>query len=178
MTLFVRCLLLVSFCSWLVAFSLFLVSFCSFLVTFYLLLDKKFLRICFWVKVKKKCSIIICTQKEKFVNNFKTRIVLAICKSRNGESENGMSGMMGMREIRVGMRGMGMEMLGMRGILGMGCECGESGWKCRGPGWKCGESIYFIYYLLFNYRWLKKTNNNLQNIIYKIQSYMTANNSA
>ena len=48
---------------------------------------------------------------------------LAICKSRNGESGNGMRGMMGTsgirvgtREIRVGARGMGVEMLGMRGI--------------------------------------------------------------
>ena len=37
------------------------------------------------------------------------RLVTAICKSRNGEVGNRMSGMMGMRRIRVGM-------MGMRGI--------------------------------------------------------------
>ena len=36
--------------------------------------------------------------------------------------------------------------------------------------------ILFIY-LLFTYRWLKITNNNLQNIKYEIQSYMTANSA-
>ena len=48
---------------------------------------------------------------------------LAICKSRNGESGNGMGGMMGTRGIRVGtrrimveIRGMGVGMLGMRGM--------------------------------------------------------------
>ena len=45
---------------------------------------------------------------------------MAVCKSRNGESGNGMKGMMGMRVIRVGMRGIGVGMrgigLGMRGI--------------------------------------------------------------
>ena len=47
----------------------------------------------------------------------------AICKSRNGESGNGLRGMMGTqaikvgtRGIRVGIRGMGMGMRGMRGI--------------------------------------------------------------
>ena len=46
-----------------------------------------------------------------------------ICKSRNGESGNGMKGRMGtrgikvgMQGIRVGMRGMGLGMLGMRGM--------------------------------------------------------------
>ena len=41
---------------------------------------------------------------------FKNENNLAICKSRNGESGNGMWGMMGMRGIRVGM----MEMRGIR----------------------------------------------------------------
>ena len=48
---------------------------------------------------------------------------LAICKSRNGESGNGMREMMGTRGIRVGtrrikleIRGMGVGMLGMRGM--------------------------------------------------------------
>ena len=41
------------------------------------------------------------------------RLVLAICKNRNGESGNGMREMMGMRGIRVRMMGMG---VGLRGI--------------------------------------------------------------
>ena len=40
------------------------------------------------------------------------RFFKAICKSRNGESGNGMSGMM---------------------------ELGESGWERGESGWKCGE---------------------------------------
>ena len=46
---------------------------------------------------------------------------LAICKSRNGESGNGMRGMMGMRGTRVGMRGMEVVIrgiwVGMREIM-------------------------------------------------------------
>ena len=55
---------------------------------------------------------------------------------------------MGTREIKVGMRGMKVEMLGIRGvreikvgIRGMGVErrgirvgCGESGWECGESG--------------------------------------------
>ena len=37
----------------------------------------------------------------------------AICKSRNGKSENGMRGIVGIREIRVGTQGI---KEGMRGI--------------------------------------------------------------
>ena len=89
----------------------------------------------------------------------------AICKSWNRESGNGMKGMMGTREIRVGMRGINVRTweirvgtwetkVGMQGIRvgmrGMGWECwecgesgwehGESGWECRESGWECGES--------------------------------------
>ena len=76
---------------------------------------------------------------------------LAICKSRNGESGNGMRGMMGTRGIRVGtrrikveIRGMGVGMLvtrGMRritmGIWGIGG--GGGGWQCVESVWKYGE---------------------------------------
>ena len=62
---------------------------------------------------------------EKVLCNFVlfVKTHLAICKSRNGESGNGMGGMMGTRGIRVGtrrikveIRGMGVGMLGMRGM--------------------------------------------------------------
>ena len=55
--------------------------------------------------------------------NLKFRFVrkeLAICKSRNEESENGMRGMIGIRGIRVGMRRIRVGMWEMRGIrMGM-----------------------------------------------------------
>ena len=51
---------------------------------------------------------------------------MAICKTRNGESENGMKEMMGRRGIRVrtrrikvGMWGIGKGMLGMQGMRGI-----------------------------------------------------------
>ena len=47
------------------------------------------------------------------------RHVGVICKSQNGESGNGMRGMMGTRGIRMGMRGIGVGMRGIRVIL---CE--------------------------------------------------------
>ena len=47
------------------------------------------------------------------LNVSKTEIVMAICKSRNRESGNGMRGMMGTRGIRLGMQGI---RVGMRGI--------------------------------------------------------------
>ena len=56
------------------------------------------------------------------LNVSKTEIVMAICKSRNRESGNGMRGMMGTRGITVGTRGI---KVGMRGM----------GWEC----WECGE---------------------------------------
>ena len=40
----------------------------------------------------------------------------AICKSQNGESGNGMRGMVGMREIKVGIMGMQGIRVGMWGI--------------------------------------------------------------
>ena len=50
----------------------------------------------------------------------KIHSAVAICKSQNGESGNGMGGMMEMRGIRVGMRGIRVGMqefrVGMRGI--------------------------------------------------------------
>ena len=45
-------------------------------------------------------------------------LLLAICKSRNGESGSGMGGMMVMRGIRLGMMGIRVEMPVMRGIKG------------------------------------------------------------
>ena len=41
---------------------------------------------------------------------------VAICKSRNGESWNGMTEMMGTQEIKVGVRGIKVRMREMRGI--------------------------------------------------------------
>ena len=65
----------------------------------------------------------------------------AICKSRNGESWNRMRGMMEMRGISVGIRGINVENagnqggnVGMRGMWRMGWECGESGWECEDYG--------------------------------------------
>ena len=43
----------------------------------------------------------------------------AICKNRNGESENRMRGMMGMRESGWRMRGIRVEMREMRGMIRM-----------------------------------------------------------
>ena len=70
----------------------------------------------------------------------------AICKSRNGESWNGMRGMMEMRGISVGIRGINVENAGnqggnvrMRGMWRMGWECGESGWECEDYGWQYGD---------------------------------------
>ena len=56
-----------------------------------------------------------------FVDILKSLNLKNICKSRNGESGNGMKGMMGMQKIRVGMqrirRGeMQGIMVGMQGI--------------------------------------------------------------
>ena len=45
--------------------------------------------------------------------------IWAICKSGNGESGNGMRGMIGMQGIRVGMQGI---RVGMRGIGGENAE--------------------------------------------------------
>ena len=54
------------------------------------------------------------------MSQFLMYMVLAICKNRNGESGNGMRGMMGTQGIRMGtwesrveMRGMGVGMLEM-----------------------------------------------------------------
>ena len=71
---------------------------------------------------------------KKLMNiRLKQEVKPAICKSQNGESGNGMRGMMGTRAIRVGkqrikvgmrwtrvgMRGMGVGMLGMREMRGI-----------------------------------------------------------
>ena len=83
-----------------------------------------------------------------------TPLNLAICKSQNGESENGMRGMMvmwrisvGTRGIRVGTQGIKVRMQGIGvGAQGMGVgilefgEYGESGWECTKSGWGYRES--------------------------------------
>ena len=59
--------------------------------------------------------------------------IWAICKSGNGESGNGMRGMIGMQGIRVGMQGIGVGMRGIRvgmqgirvGMRGIGGENAE-----------------------------------------------------
>ena len=59
--------------------------------------------------------------------------IWAICKSGNGESGNGMRGMIGMQGIRVGMQGLGVGMRGIRvgmqgirvGMRGIGGENAE-----------------------------------------------------
>ena len=59
--------------------------------------------------------------------------IWAICKSGNGESGNGMKGMIGMQGIRVGMQGIGVGMRGIRvgmqgirvGMRGIGGENAE-----------------------------------------------------
>ena len=50
-----------------------------------------------------------------------------------------MAGLMGMRRIGVGMRGMAVGLWEMRGIWAMGWECGEAGWEYGESGWECGE---------------------------------------
>ena len=50
-----------------------------------------------------------------------------------------MAGLMGMRRIGVGLRGMAVGMWEMRGIWAMGWECGEAGWEYGESGWECGE---------------------------------------
>ena len=56
-----------------------------------------------------------------YVNKKMSTLKLAICKSRNGESENKMKGMRGMgigiRGIWVGMRGIRLEMRGIRLVM-------------------------------------------------------------
>ena len=59
--------------------------------------------------------------------------IWSICKSGNGESGNGMRGMIGMQGIRVGMQGLGVGMRGIRvgmqgirvGMRGIGGENAE-----------------------------------------------------
>ena len=51
---------------------------------------------------------------KKLMNRrLKQEVKLATCKSRNGELGNGMRGMMGTQEIKVGMRGI---RVGTRGM--------------------------------------------------------------
>ena len=83
-----------------------------------------------------------------------TPLNLAICKSQNGESENGMRGMMVMWRISVGTRGIWVGTQGIKvrmqgigvGTQGMGVgilefgDFGESGWDCRKSGWGYRES--------------------------------------
>ena len=65
----------------------------------------------------------------------------AICKSRNGESGNGMRVMMGTQGISVGMRGM----RGIRaGMWGMGVEMRRWGLECEEWRWECGYSFFFV----------------------------------
>ena len=59
---------------------------------------------------------------------------MAVCKSRNGESGNGMRGMMETWRIRVGTRGIRMRTQAIRvGTRGIKVAMGgirESGWEC------------------------------------------------
>ena len=60
---------------------------------------------------------------------------MAICKSQNGESGNGMKVVMGMRGIRVGMQEIGVGMWGMRRMWGTGGNVGNQGGNAGNKGW-------------------------------------------
>ena len=66
------------------------------------------------------------------------RVCTAICKSQNGESGNEMRGMMGMREMKVGMWGIRVGMMGIRrireGMWGIGVGI-------RAIGLRSGENL-------------------------------------
>ena len=57
---------------------------------------------------------------------------MAVCKSWNGESGNGMKGMMGTRGIRVGTWGIRVGSQGIR-VGTWGIKVGK-----QGMGWECG----------------------------------------